>query len=222
MTETLVPDFEYLTDTTRLTRIGDMVRRLTEDTTRTVDGHQVTAGALIDQIRAAIHSGTGRTHGGHASPNERSPLDMAAFAVFEDIDGQIASMFVSATDLPKLPTAEENITGWWEEFQAAHARGEVVPVQIDVAFQRIEGWVKRIEDYFEPPVVKEITHACPRCSERYFYTAEARVPVRRSALYVEVRPGKPMEGFCRCCGAEWTGEARLQQLGRAIRMPVAV
>ena len=222
MIEALEHDFEYLTDTTRLSRIGDMVRRLTVDTTRTVDGREVTAGALLDQIRAAIHSGTGRTHGGHASPNERSPLDMAAFERFEDLDGQIASLFVSATDLPRHPTAEENVTGWWEEFQAAHARGEIVAAQIDVAYRRVGGWVRRIEDYFEPPTVKEITHACPRCGERYFYACEARVPVRRSALYVEVRPGKPMEGFCRSCGAEWVGEGRLQQLGRAIRMPVVV
>lgn len=202
--------------------IGDLVDRLARRHEGRVwyedDGQPATRITLIEpllaELRAAIHSNTGQTHSGHSAVNERNAFNLRAFALYEDIDGRIASMFASATDAKPTQSPEDNLTGWFDALRIAYAEGEIVEAQLALAWERLTDMVERIVDMFDPPVTKEILGPCPKCGERYATNRDE--DTRVSAVYAQYRRGGHVEAVCRRCAAHWAGETQLLELARGV------
>lgn len=177
---------------------------------------------LLLQLRHGIHSNVGRTHAGHSSLAERAPLDLAAFDLYEDIDGRIASLWRMATETGRIDKSpERNLQLWFLAFSASWALGETNEAQMLMALGRLNSWVARIESHFDPPQVCEILAACPNagCARRYWIDKSG---VRHSALMVEYRPGRELVGQCRSCGMRWSGDASLVALAKSIEATIDV
>lgn len=177
---------------------------------------------LLGQLRGAIHANLGKTHSGHSPLSERSPLDLEAFDMYEDIDGRIASLWQMATETGhSLGSPEKNLLAWYRAFCASWALRETNDAQMLRALARLSGWANRIENYFDPAQECEILAACPSdgCGRRYWIDA---LGIRHSALVVEYRPGRELVGRCRSCATTWHGDAQLIGLAKAIEAPIDV
>ena len=195
-----------------ITRLVDQLTRVRYDF---IAGRSVHAPALLDELRATATASIGGSgSSGASAPNERTALNVAAFTMLEDITGRIAEMYASSAEPRRTPTkdAKENLRGWFAAFERDDRLGELNAAQIRVQRQRLASFVERISDLSDPPVVKEITGACPveDCGERY-WTLD-REGTRTSTLYVQLRPDAPITARCHWCGTAWTGAAELEQL----------
>ena len=85
---------------------------------------------------------------------------------------------------------------------------------LSVATARVAGWSARIADYFDGPVVKELTFDCPICRERWVIVGHHDAATRVSALSVVYRPGGDIEARCASCMARWVGKVEVIHLGR--------
>jgi len=174
---------------------------------------------LLVRLRANIRPSLGKTHSGHSGAGERNVINLAAFELYEDLDGRIASLYVMATDLPSLGRPEANLIGWHRAFRGAWLRREITEAQELLALTRLGSWVRRIEDLFEPPVVKELLAPCPVCGMRWKLDRDG---TRHSTLYAQYRPGSVVEAGCRACNTRWLGDAMLVSLAKAIEAEVDV
>jgi len=181
--------------------------------------------SLLQQLRAEIGSNLGRTKAG-ASSGSPVPLNVDAFALWEDITGQIASMFVSATDRRPDKDPEVNLLAWWAVFSAAVYRHETVQLQHDVAGERLESWAQRIRDHFAAPRTVEVMVPCPNCGYERIVLGEA--DQAEVFALVAVVKGTTVTVVCRnpvCKDAfgepsQWVGERQLEELGRRVGVRV--
>ena len=174
---------------------------------------------LLGQLRGALRPSLGKTQDGHSGVGERSVLNIAAFDLYEDIDGRIASLWLMATETGRLRgSPEKNLQAWYVAFAATWAFGEISDAQLLLALARTSSFVTRIENYFDPPLVREVLAPCPTCSQRYAIVGGVRV----SALYVEYRRGSELMARCHCCPSVWAGDAQLVGLAKAIGATIDV
>jgi hypothetical protein len=197
--------------------LGDLVTQLTAEHVDTRSGQRMPP--LLAQLRTAFHSSLGKTHDGHSAAFERSVMNLEAFTIYEDLDGKIAALWLMATETGRLRgSPEANLQGWYLAFSAAWGFGEVTNAQVLLALTRLNGYVRRIEDLFDPPMVWEILAPCPDCRTRHFVGSG----VQTSALYVSYRRGSELVGSCRACHATWSGDAQLVGLAKAIGATIDV
>jgi hypothetical protein len=156
--------------------------------------------ALLPRLREAIGSSLGGTRSGVNAPQERSVINVAAFTLYEDLDGRATVLTDDRTGWP-----EERLRRWRPRYAAAHQRGEVSEASWVFTIRLLNGWAHRIEDLMDPPVVMELLAPCPSCGARYITTGDTRV----SALYAGYRRGGDITARCRVCKALWTGESQL-------------
>lgn len=175
---------------------------------------------LLDQLRTAVGSSAGRTRSRASDPATRVPINVAAFTLWEDVSGQIASVFAMATEQRPDPDPVRNLLGWFVAFESASQRGETTLIQHEVASERVEGWAARIRALLDAPIVKELTFECPVCGERFVVVGHGEEAVRYSALTVTYRPGSGIEAACGKCRTRWVGKTEVVHLGRRAGVPI--
>lgn len=111
---------------------------------------------LLKQLRQSIVGGIG-SHGGSSSESERLPFDAHALELYDAIERNITSWFVNLIEQPVHLELEKNLREWFIVFSRevedkshsdAYTRGFV---------RKVEGWVRAIEDKFDPPKRFELT-----------------------------------------------------------------
>lgn len=191
-----------------------------KDSWRYVDGVLVTEPSLLTQLYRAIRSSSGGTTVGASSSSERIPLNTAAFQLYLELCDAILAEARAWTHRRDLMAAfpEANLAHWLDAFEAGRQRGEVVRSQEEHALRMLDGWLRSVDDLFDPPIRKEILAACPTCGERYW--DDYRAETRTSSLRVEYRPGAgSLEASCRWCLQRWATTRDLITLGEAIGVP---
>ena len=190
------------------------------DSTRYVDGVLVREPSLLVQLIRSIGSSMGGTTGGASLSSERMPLNSGAFDLYLSLCGRIVAEATAWTHRAGLRAAEpeRNLGLWLEAFEGGRQRGEVVRSQEEHALRMLDGWVRSVEDLFDPPKRMEITTACPTCGERYW--DDYKADTRTAALRIEYRPGAGLlEASCRWCLQRWSTTRELITLGEAIGVP---
>lgn len=187
--------------------LEEIVDRLTVPCPDLSGGTVIVYEPLLPRLREAIASSLGGTRGSVHAAHERSLLNVAAFTLYEDLDGRISVLCDDASGWP-----EDRLRTWLARYQVAHARGEVGEPAWLFTLTILGGWVHRIEDLLDPPVMLELLAACPNCGARHIITAEQQM----SALYAGYRRGGDIMARCRVCGMTWTGESQLITLAKRI------
>jgi hypothetical protein len=167
---------------------------------------------LLSDLRSAVQSNLGRTSAGRSDPAARSPIDLQAFEMYEDIAGRIDSFYKAMTGNKPRDTPEESLTGWFVVFRAFHMSGRYEDRQVAKIEAQLKQFVSRIESYLDPPRVKEIAGSCPMepCRAEHVKAADGSVS---TALYASYRKDEQPVVKCRACGSEWVGERSLLEIG---------
>lgn len=194
-----------------LRKIREHVYRLTINTLAPIPGagrhrRPVTTEPLLTELRNGIRPDQGGTGNGRAA-GWRLPFDADAFTLYEDITGQIASMYHTATDLPADGTPEQLLLEWFHEFDHIHRTEGLSTAQLAIHRTRIARWRHRIEDHFAPPRVFEYP-LCPKCGYTHVDVVEDGDLVRMKCVRAISWPDRPHRdpiAECRNCGARWVG-----------------
>lgn len=162
------------------------------------------------QLRQAIASSTGQTHAGHSDAAARAGgLNLAAFTLYEDIDGRIRAAWAEVGDRSK-DDPEILLRRWFVHTKNLHVSGQLSDSAVMSWRAAINGWVRNIDSMFNPEVVKELKGPCPNCEAERF---KDRDGVEKSALYLHYSEANEPEAVCRTCGWAETGPRRLLELG---------
>lgn len=195
------------------TRLLDTVDALTKQHDEMVhDGDRyryVKQDALLAQIRDAMYGDLGRTSSGRSSGADRSILVLEAFTLYEDIAGRVEGWHRKLTGERKRATVEDTLRAWYVAFNAK----ENEPHRVEHAVVELRRFADRIRGFFDAPRTKEISGACPvdECGYEYALSADGAM---QTALFAVYREGDDPYVECRRCGAVWSGDSTLLQLGR--------
>ena len=164
---------------------------------------------LLEQLRVAIHSNIGGGGGGKPA-RERTPLDVGAFALYEDIDGRIRSwMGEMGGKVGKSLTPVQVLRTWYTLWTS----GQHEPQLTDSYTRAIEGWGQQIKDKLDPPPSFEITSKCPVCGQEWIIVGvgESKESVRVLSA-VERENMDDSYAVCRACNKVWRGIGQMRQL----------
>lgn len=166
---------------------------------------------LIGLLRESATSSTGGG-GGSGSGGDRSVINLAAFELYETIDGY-ARAHLDAWKLPTRGLLEDVLQRMFDAIPAEIAVWMTAD-QADEVYARFGQWVRKIEDLFDPPHTKEFPGACPNeeCGE----THHEKDGVSNLALAAVIRPGWAVIVECRACGSMWQGQESLTALAEHI------
>lgn len=172
---------------------------------------------LLEQLQAAVTPDLGGKSGAGKSARERIPLDVTAFTLLEEIDGETRAWLDQLGARPgRALTTSQVVRSWLVMFQA-HPTGRT-EVEISDHERRIRQWVGRIVDLLNPPPTFEITAPCPECSVEWVRLGGMvdEDEQMRALIAVTRHPVEKSHAQCRCCGARWEGVHALRQLRIAI------
>jgi hypothetical protein len=215
-----------------------LVDRLTRPTPQVIDTDdglkRVKQDGLLQQLRQAVFSGLEGT-GGSSAFGSKPPLDAGAADLLNLIDTQAATV-LRAVDPKPTPMGETEV---YVRLWAAQARddqmfrigipatsisGEVFSELLDItAYRLVTLWVTKIEAFFDPPALGEITAPCPECGVERITRIIDGTPVHPWALNLrrDRRTGNTIDAVCLNCGREWqrTDLMRLAALVGAKPLP---
>lgn len=167
--------------------------------------------ALLDWLQKAVSSSVGRGSGGGKAARERTPLDVSAFTLLEDIDGRVRSWMLdfgeTRGDLKGL------LRAWYVKWRS------VPREESDERrhFSIVSGWRQRIVDLMDSPTPVEITSPCPACGQLWVtrgFGVEAESIRALWAIWRE-RP-EDSQASCQGCGKTWHGISQMRSLRIAI------
>lgn len=178
--------------------------------------------ALLEQLRAAITSDIGGNSGSGRQARERTPLDVGAFTLYEDIDGRIRSWMVELDAKPGVAlTAEQVLRSWYTLWMATNPE----PAQEDRRTRVLEGWARQIRDKLAPPKRIEITSPCPMCGREWINVglklddgSDDPDDVERVHVLTAVERESLDDSYalCAACETVWRGVTQLRALRNAI------
>lgn len=158
--------------------------------------------SLFEQLRTEIGSSSRR--GGKSGSGSRSPVALAAVALWSEIQESLNTAYIeiTGTDAPEKST-EQKLEKWTE----AATNGETLSRCVETTGI----WIEQIRNLINPVPSIELIGACPACGERYAFTEQDSETLRNAALTATIYGAK-----CGSCGAEWEPE-QFEQLRRSIR-----
>jgi len=169
----------------------------------TIDGlefHMVSG--LLAQLRDAVFGGM-ETTGGSAL-GSKLPISAAALDLYTVIDREIAEAWVASFNrVPGTDRTERLLAEW-----AIHIAGDAIVIaggKEYMAEALVVRWVRKVEDFFDPPRLSEIQAACFVCDARYVYSKVDGEDVRSAALrfHRSRDTGETLDARCMACGKAW-------------------
>jgi hypothetical protein len=186
--------------------------------------------SLLQQLRDARFSSNGGSTSGATAAAARAALNMNAHILWEDITGQIAALWVAASDMKPHRAPEVDMLAWWGIFAAAQARSETVLIQHEIAAERLEKWATDIRRLIDPPKSASLRDvACPQCGmsralfrEGGLLPGDRELEVESDALQVSFPERDGIMVECASCGVRWVGDTQVIHLGRVTGVDVDV
>jgi hypothetical protein len=176
---------------------------------------------LLVQLRLAIHNNIGGSGGGKQA-RERTPLDVGAFALFEDIDGRVRSWMSELGGRVGKGLAVEAVLRAWFVWWSA---GQREPVLVERFTDMLEGWAQQIRDKLDPPSQIEITSPCPVCGVEWVNIglkladgSDDPDDVERVRVLAAVERENMDDSYamCKSCNRVWRGVGQMRSLRIAI------
>ena len=185
----------------------------------TVDGLEFhTVPSLLSQLRDAVFGGSVADGAGSAM-KAKLPIQAAALDLYMLVDRQITEAWVAA--FARVPNADrpEALLAEWAAWAAPETLVTVAGRDV-YAPDAVAGWVRAVEDYFDPPRLAEISAACYSCGERYVFRPVDGETVRSSALSFrrDRDTGETLDARCGACEMVWLPSQfryLAEQLGKA-------
>lgn len=145
--------------------------------------------SLFEQLRTEIGSSSRR--GGKSGSGSRSPVALAAVALWSEIQESLntAHIEITGTDDPKK-SAELKLEMWTE----AATSGETLTRCVETTGR----WIEQIRELINPVPSIELIGACPACGQCYSFTEQEGETLRNTALTATTQGAR-----CGACGAEW-------------------
>ena len=176
---------------------------------------------LLDWLRDAIANSMGGSGGGKQA-RERTPMDVGAFTLYEDIDGRVRSWVNDLGGKPgKNLTPTQILRSWYVLWNVGNPSERMVAAYAHI----LEGWVQAVNDILDPPKRIEITSPCPVCG-REWINVGLKLPdgsddpndLERVRVLIAVERESIHESFamCRACDRVWTGTGEMRLLRIAI------
>jgi len=167
--------------------------------------------ALLEQLRRAVIGDVGGGRGGSRAARERTPMDVTAFTLLEQIDGRVRSWVhdLNGDEKGELVSVLRRWYNLWTRYPRIEAdtrRHSAV----------VAGWVTQISDIIDPPTKLEITSRCPECQQRWITRGSGNEAESVGALSAILRDGTEFEASCAGCGKRWVGVSQMRQLRIAI------
>jgi hypothetical protein len=176
---------------------------------------------LLDWLALAVANNIGGGGGGKPA-RERTPIDIAALTLYEDIDGRIRSWLDDLGARPgKDVTPTQALRSWYALWIGGH-HGERLE---DSYAAVLEGWEQRIKDVLDPPKRIEITAPCPICGQEWQNLglkladgSDDPDDVERVRVLNAVERESIDESYalCSACDRVWKGPLQLRALRIAI------
>jgi len=175
---------------------------------------------LIVQLRDAVASNLGGGSGGGAAGNERVPIDADALIKYQQIEEAISARHQSLVGGPSGLYPENDLRWWFAAFNKALQAGTKNDSDYRYELGVLSGWVRLIEEKFEPPRKRELVNdKCPECGFAWYVdNSDKTDPQRKVALTITYREGdlEASEASCGCCKTQWHGVMGLRALSYAI------
>lgn len=188
-------------------------------------GHKVAyREGLLEQLRGAVLAGMEGT-GGSSSFGSRPPIDSSAADLLDELSDYAAQALAAVTS---KPTPYGHAEDYIREFAKVATEDTVVELKIRATLpdekvkpgtpavfrlrRRVKApvllaeFVERIEDFFNPPSIREIPVPCPVCGTRYVERLKEGELVRSNALNIhrDRDSMKATEARCAACKASWS------------------
>lgn len=176
---------------------------------------------LLDWLRDAIANSMGGSGGGKQA-RERTPMDVGAFTLYEDIDGRVRSWVNDLGGKPgKDLTPTQILRSWYVLWNVGNPSERMVAAYAHI----LEGWVQAVNDILDPPKRIEITAPCPVCGQEWINVglkladgSDDPNDLERVHVLIAVERESIHESFamCRACDRVWTGTGEMRLLRIAI------
>lgn len=178
--------------------------------------------ALLEQLKAAVAGGTSRGSGGSAAKNARSPLNVGAADLLNDIlwngrqEYNWAIRRLGGEARKDAYSAAAFLAGWVSTLDALDRMGALEPTELPRAKARLDNVAGAIRDLLDPPFRFDLTTPCPTCKG-------SRTADNALALVVTERiPADNSQVDCRLCKASWKGVHEARLLSIAVNEPLTV
>jgi hypothetical protein len=177
-------------------------------------GEDVTLPALslVEQLRLAVVSNIGGGSGASKAARERTPLDVTAFTLLEQIDGRVRS-WVDEFGESRSGGLEWVVRRWYSLFTRYPREEAVEGRYVGI----LSGWAQQIEDLMDPPARQEITSPCPACGQLWVTRGQKDDTESVRALWASWRSTpENSDASCQGCGKVWHGVMGMRSLRMAI------
>jgi hypothetical protein len=176
-----------------------------------------TEASLLDQLKDAVASDKGQG-GGRKPGREQVPIDVAALALYEFIDGRVRAWLDELGARPgKDVTPAQALRSWYTLWTAGqHVDG------LEVRYRTvIEGWKQQILDKLQPPKRIELMAPCPICGKEWMNIGlklpdgsddPNDIEQVRVLSAVERESIDDSYALCQACDTVWLGVGRMRQL----------
>lgn len=180
---------------------------------------------LLHQLKNAIGGNIGR-HANVTQAREKIPLNTGALELFEQIANQV-DKWLRARESVRRPAFEQlwsAVSRWYIVYENDRRRGRYDRATERDIERTIHGWVRDIDNMFDPPTVFEITRIfaghdvperCPVCFNSH--AIDPKTSNRVTALVIEYRnlghdTLTHANAHCRFCGELWPGSHGIRSL----------
>ncbi|QIV87525.1 hypothetical protein D3791_10585 [Glutamicibacter mishrai] len=145
--------------------------------------------SLFEQIRKEIGSSSRR--GGKSGSGSRSPVALAAVALWSEIQESLNTSYIAntGTENPELPP-ETKLDSW-----ASFAKDEETIIR---CVETTSQWIAEIRELINPEPSVELVGRCPACGNTHAFTEQDGETIRNTALNASM-----FGANCRSCGAHW-------------------
>lgn len=168
--------------------------------------------SLLEELRLAVVSNIGGGSGGSKAARERTPLDVTAFNLLEQIDGRVRS-WVDEFGESRSGGLEWVLRRWYALFTRYPREGAVEGRYVGI----LSGWAQQIEDLIDPPARQEITSPCPECGQLWVTKGQGSDTESIRALWASWRTNpEDSDASCQGCGKVWHGVIGMRSLRMAI------
>lgn len=165
---------------------------------------------LLEQLQASISSSVGERSAGGRAARERTPLDVGAFTLHEDIDGRIRSWLTDVGIRPSSKSAPaEILRRWFVMWKAVKKEDAAVHAHTTI----LERWATSIRDLLSPPDKVELTARCPKCTAMWATVGRGEETESVRALWAVWKENQDESyATCRACNTMWRGVGQMRQL----------
>lgn len=165
--------------------------------------------SLLHQLRNAISNNLGGGSNGGKAAHERTPFDVAAFTMYEDIDDRVKSWADDAGMTRSGLPVEDVLRAWFPVWTV-----KVIPdLLVDRHTAILVRWAVGINDLLDPPTKQELTAPCPLCGQMWATVGKGEETESVRALWAVWREnGDESYGMCRACDHMWRGISAMRQL----------